>query len=54
MEEPKNGFDLLERLQKHNGKDVQRFDNLTSYLSFKAREKGIPFSGQPKFPGKLT
>lgn len=46
MEEPTNGFELLERLQKKNGKEVQRFDSFTSYLSFKAREKGIPFSGQ--------
>ena len=46
MEEPMNGFDLLERLQKQNGKATQRFDSLTRYLSFKAREKGIPFSGQ--------
>ena len=46
MEEPMNGFDLLERLQKQNGKATQRFDSLTRYLSLKAREKGIPFSGQ--------
>ena len=46
MEEPMNGFDLLERLQKQNGKEVQRFDDLARYLNFKAREKGIPIAGQ--------
>ena len=46
MEERMDGFDLLERLREQNGKEVQRFSNLTRFLSFKAREKGIPFSGQ--------
>ena len=46
MAEPANGFDLLERLQNQNGEKVQNFADMTRFLSFKAREKGIPFNGQ--------
>ena len=43
MEGPTNAFEVLEILRKQNGKEIQEFNNVTRYLSFKAREKGIPF-----------
>ena len=46
MEEQLSGFDLLEQLRKSNGEQVQRFSNLTRFLSIKARERGIPIDGQ--------
>ena len=46
MTEPVDGFDLLERLRKKNGKQVQNFKDLAGYLGLKAREKGIPVAGQ--------
>lgn len=46
MKGPENAFDLLERLRKENGKQVQNFKELAGYLGFKAREKGIPIAGQ--------
>lgn len=46
MTEPVNTFDLLDKLRKQNGKRVQRFGDVKKYLSFKARDKGIPVSGQ--------
>ncbi len=46
MKEPVNAFDLLEMLREQNGKEIQRFDSVTRYLSVKAREKGIPVSCQ--------
>ena len=41
MIQPKDGFDLLDRLRKDNGKPVQNFRDLAGYLGFKAREKGF-------------
>ena len=46
MKEPSNAFDLLDMLRKQNGEEIQRFDNVSRYLSMKAREKGIPVSFQ--------
>lgn len=46
MGEPISGLEYLARLRERNGKQTQLFQDLSSYLSFKAREKGIPFSGQ--------
>ena len=46
MIQPENGFDLIDRLKKDNGKQVQNFRDLAGYLGFKAREKGIPVVGQ--------
>ena len=46
MIQPENGFDLIDRLRKDNGKQVQNFRHLAGYLGFKAREKGIPVVGQ--------
>ncbi|QTE67407.1 radical SAM protein [Clostridiales bacterium] len=46
MKEPVNAFELLDILREQNGKEIQRFDNVTRYLSIKAREKGVPISGQ--------
>ena len=39
-------YDFLKELQKRNGKQTQSFDNLSEYLLLKAKEKGIPLSGQ--------
>ncbi len=46
MHEPVNAFDLLDQLRKSNGKQVQGFSEVTKYIGFKAREEGIPVSGQ--------
>lgn len=46
MEGPANGLDFLEKLRERNGKQTQLFQDLSGYLSFKAREKGVPFTGQ--------
>ena len=46
MSEPANAFDFLEELTKRNSRRIQKYDDLTRYLSFKAREKGIPVFGQ--------
>ena len=39
-------YDFLHDLQKINGKQTQNFRSLSGYLSDKAREKGVPLSGQ--------
>ncbi len=41
-----NGFEYIEDLRKQNGKRVQHFSAFSRYLEAKAREKGIPLSGQ--------
>lgn len=46
MEGPANAFEVLEILRKQNGKEIQRFNNVTRYLGIKAREKGIPIACQ--------
>lgn len=46
MDKPVSGFEFLEQLKQQNGKQTQNFTDLSRYLSFKAREKGIPFGGQ--------
>lgn len=46
MPEPGNAFELLDLLKKKNGKQQQGFSEVTNYIGFKAREKGIPVSGQ--------
>lgn len=47
MNEPANGFELLQRLRDQNkkGKRNQEFIEFEKYLSLKAREKGVPVSG---------
>lgn len=46
MRRPSNGFEFLEDLRKRNGKEIQNFRSLASYLDEKAREKGVPLHGQ--------
>ena len=46
MENVSDGFEVLETLKKHNGKQMQNYSDFSRYLAFKAREKGIPYSGQ--------
>ena len=41
-----DGFEYIEDLRKQNGKQVQHFRTFSRYLEGKAREKGIPLSGQ--------
>ena len=41
-----NGFAYIEDLRKQNGKQVQHFRVFSRYLEAKAREKGVPLSGQ--------
>ena len=41
-----NGFEYIEDLRKQNGKQVQHFRTFSRYLEVKAREKGVPLSGQ--------
>ncbi len=46
MDIPKDGFEFLEELKKRNGKEIQSLKDLSRYLNFKARERGIPIFGQ--------
>ena len=46
MNEPSNGFELLQQLREKNGKQFQSFRSMTKFLDFKARDKGIPVYGQ--------
>ena len=41
-----SGFEYIEDLRKQNGKQVQHFRAFSRYLETKAREKGVPLSGQ--------
>ena len=45
MAGPENAFELLAMLRKKGGR-AQNFDEISNFLGFKAREKGIPLSGQ--------
>ena len=46
MDRPKNALDALRLLREQNGKDVQNFRSLHSYLEARAKEKGVPLHGQ--------
>ena len=46
MEKPDNGFEFIEYLKKHDEKIAQSCSRLLGFLADKARDKGIPFSGQ--------
>ena len=46
MSEPQTGFEFLEELRRHNGRQMQNFSVLSRYLDGKAREKGVPLHGQ--------
>ena len=46
MNEPVNAFEYLEEIRKRNSARVNRFDDLTAYLSIKARGKAVPVFGQ--------
>ena len=46
MEAHLNGFEFIEDLRRQNGKQVQHFRVFSRYLEAKAREKGLPLSGQ--------
>ena len=46
MKEPVDALDFLRQLREENGKQLQSYNDLTKYLAFKAREKGVPVGGQ--------
>lgn len=46
MKRPANAFELLDILRKKNGEEIQYFNNVSTYLGLKAREKGVPISCQ--------
>ena len=46
MGQPVNGLEFLAKLHEENGKQTQNFRDVSRFLSIKAREKGIPFTGQ--------
>ncbi len=46
MAHPIDAAEFLKRLREENGKQVQNFHDLSRYLAFKARNKGIPVAGQ--------
>ena len=46
MEQVKNAFEFLEKLRAGNEKQAHKYSSLAAYLGLKAREKGIPVSGQ--------
>ncbi len=46
MAEPATGLEFLQRLRKQTGKEKQGFSQFAGFLDLKAREKGIPISGQ--------
>lgn len=46
MEKPDNGFEFIEFLKKHDEKIAQSCSRLLGFLADKARDKGIPFTGQ--------
>ena len=45
MNEPLNGFDLLDQLRKSTGKQNHGFEKIGKLIVHKAREKGIPVAG---------
>lgn len=46
MAVPEKGLEFLEQLKKQNGKEKQGFSQFGKYLEVKARDKGVPISGQ--------
>ena len=46
MDRPKNALDVLKQLRELNGKEVQNFRSIHSYLQARAKEKGVPLHGQ--------
>lgn len=46
MNGPVNGMFFLEKLRDGNGKEKQLFQDFSRFLNIKAREKGVPVSGQ--------
>lgn len=46
MNGPQNTLELIEQIRKEDGKRTPKFQDVSRYLSFKAREKGIPLTGQ--------
>lgn len=46
MAEPETGIDFLQRLREKTGKEKQGFSQFAGFLDLKARERGIPISGQ--------
>lgn len=46
MGEPKNGFEYLKRRHEQEAEKSVRFDGFKRYLEVKARERGIPVTGQ--------
>ena len=46
MNEPVNGFDLLDQLRKDTGKQTHSFEKLGNFIGLKARERGIPVGGE--------
>ncbi len=45
MDEPRNALELLDHLREKDGDRVSEYNKIKTYLSFKAREKGIPLFG---------
>lgn len=46
MDSPQNGFEFLELLQEKRAEEKLSFGSYERYLEMKAREKGIPVTGQ--------
>ncbi len=46
MQRPSNANEFLLELQKQNGREEQTYKSLSRYLDEKAREKGVPITGQ--------
>ena len=46
MDRPKNALDALKQLRELNGREVQNFKSIHSYLEARAKEKGVPLAGQ--------
>ena len=43
---PQDALDFLDMLRENDGKKENTFDDLSSYMEHKAREKGVPIHGQ--------
>ena len=46
MSEPRNGLEFLDMLRETDGNKENSFDELSSYLEHRARERGVPIHGQ--------
>ena len=46
MEGPANAFELLDKLRETTGRQRQRFNEIANFIGYKARERGVPVSGQ--------